>query len=71
MVLGPNVVAFLCMKPLGIAEADLALSGGVLAGNLGKRLLRNGDFFDDGTLEGAFGSFKYDDEGVPAQRRSN
>jgi TldD protein len=25
-------------------------------------------FYDDGTINGAFGSFKYDDEGVPAQK---
>jgi TldD protein len=52
-----------------LAEADLALSGGVLASNMGKKI---GSplvtFFDDGTIEGAFGSFKYDDEGVPSQK---
>ena len=25
-------------------------------------------FYDDGTIDGAFGSFKYDDEGVPAKK---
>ena len=70
VVLGPNVVGVFVHEAFGhLAEADLALSGGVLASNMGKKI---GSplvtFFDDGTIEGAFGSFKYDDEGVPSQK---
>ncbi|MCX8150856.1 MAG: TldD/PmbA family protein [Candidatus Bathyarchaeota archaeon] len=70
VVLGPNVVGVFVHEAFGhLAEADLALAGGVLANNLGKKIASDlVTFYDDGTLEGAFGSFKYDDEGVPAQK---
>ncbi len=70
VVLGPNVVGVFVHEAFGhLAEADLALSGGVLADNLGKKIASNlVTFYDDGTLNGAFGSFKYDDEGVPSHK---
>jgi len=70
VVLGPNVVGVFVHEAFGhLAEADLALAGGVLASNLGKKIASNVvTFYDDGTINGAFGSFKYDDEGVPAQK---
>ena len=70
VVLGPNVVGVFVHEAFGhLAEADLALSGGVLASNLGKKIASDVvTFYDDGTVAGAFGSFKYDDEGVPAQK---
>lgn len=70
VVLGPNVVGVFVHEAFGhLAEADLALSGGVLAGNMGKKIGSDQvTFYDDGTIQGAFGSFKYDDEGVPTQR---
>jgi TldD protein len=70
VVLGPNVVGVFVHEAFGhLAEADLALSGGVLANNLGKKIASDVvTFYDDGTVAGAFGSFKYDDEGVPAQK---
>ena len=70
MVLGPNVVGVFVHEAFGhLAEADLALSGGVLQTILGKKIGSNlVTFYDDGTVPGAFGSFKYDDEGVPAQK---
>jgi TldD protein len=70
VVLGPNVVGVFVHEAFGhLAEADLALSGGVLASNLGKKIASDMvTFYDDGTINGAFGSFKYDDEGVPAQK---
>ena len=70
VVLGPNVVGVFVHEAFGhLAEADLALSGGVLASNLGKKIASDAvTFYDDGTVAGAFGSFKYDDEGVPAQK---
>jgi TldD protein len=70
VVLGPNVVGVFVHEAFGhLAEADLALAGGVLSNNLGKKIGSDlVTFYDDGTLVGAFGSFKYDDEGVPAQK---
>jgi len=70
VVLGSNVVGVFVHEAFGhLAEADLALSGGVLASNLGKKIASDVvTFYDDGTAAGAFGSFKYDDEGVPAQK---
>jgi len=70
VVLGPNVVGVFVHEAFGhLAEADLALSGGVLSNNLGKKIASDVvTFYDDGTVNGAFGSFKYDDEGVPAQK---
>jgi TldD protein len=70
VVLGPNVVGVFVHEAFGhLAEADLALAGGVLSNNLKKKIGSDlVTFYDDGTLEGAFGSFKYDDEGVPAQK---
>ncbi len=66
VVLGPNVVGVFVHEAFGhLAEADLALSGGVLANNLGKKIGSDlVTFYDDGTIHGAFGAFKYDDEGV-------
>ena len=70
VVLGPNVVGVFVHEAFGhLAEADLALSGGVLASNFGKKIGSDlVTFYDDGTIEGAFGAFKYDDEGVPTQK---
>jgi TldD protein len=70
VVLGPNVVGVFVHEAFGhLAEADLALSGGVLAGNMGKKIGSDlVTFYDDGTMEGSFGAFKYDDEGVPSQK---
>ncbi|MGB9714322.1 MAG: metallopeptidase TldD-related protein [Candidatus Bathyarchaeales archaeon] len=70
VVLGPNVVGVFVHEAFGhLAEADLTLSGSVLLGKLGKKIASDVvTFYDDGTVKGAFGSFKYDDEGVPAQK---
>ncbi|MCW3984473.1 MAG: TldD/PmbA family protein [Candidatus Bathyarchaeota archaeon] len=70
VVLGPNVVGVFVHEAFGhLAEADLALSGGVLASNMGKKIGSNlVTFYDDGTVEGSFGAFKYDDEGVASQK---
>ena len=69
-ILGPNVVGVFVHEAFGhLAEADLALSGGVLANSLGKKIASElVTFYDDGTIYGAFGSFKYDDEGVRTQK---
>jgi TldD protein len=70
VVLGPNVVGVFVHEAFGhLAEADLALAGGVLATNIGKKVASDVvTFYDDGTINGAFGSFKYDDEGVRTQK---
>ena len=70
VVLGPNVVGVFVHEAFGhLAEADLALSGGVLANNMGKKIGSDlVTFYDDGTIEGGFGTFKYDDEGIPSQK---
>ena len=70
VVLGPNVVGVFVHEAFGhLAEADLTLSGSVLMDKLGKKVASEViTIYDDGTIEGAFGSFKYDDEGVPAQK---
>ncbi|MBS7621384.1 TldD/PmbA family protein, partial [Candidatus Bathyarchaeota archaeon] len=70
VVLGPNVVGVFVHEAFGhLAEADLTLSGSVLMDKLGKKVASEVvTIYDDGTIEGAFGSFRYDDEGVPAQK---
>ncbi len=70
VVLGPNVVGVFVHEAFGhLAEADLALSGGVLAENIGKKIGSNlVTFYDDGTINGSFGAFRYDDEGVQSQK---
>jgi TldD protein len=70
VVLGPNVVGVFVHEAFGhLAEADIALAGGVLSNNMGRKIGSDlVTFYDDGTIDGAFGSFKYDDEGIPAQK---
>ncbi|MGQ9530299.1 MAG: metallopeptidase TldD-related protein [Candidatus Bathycorpusculaceae bacterium] len=70
VILGPNVVGVFVHEAFGhLAEADLTLSGSALLDKLGKKIASDVvTFYDDGTVKGAFGSFKYDDEGVPAQK---
>jgi TldD protein len=65
-VIGPNVVGVFIHEAMGhLAEADLTLSGSALFDKLGKQIASDlVTVYDDGTVEGAFGSFKYDDEGV-------
>jgi TldD protein len=69
-VLGPNVVGVFVHEAFGhLAEADLALAGGLLPNKFGKKVASDlVTFYDDGTINGAFGSFKYDDEGVLTQK---
>jgi len=69
-VIGPNVVGVFIHEAMGhLAEADLMLSGSVLYDKLGKQIASDAvTVYDDGTVEGAFGSFRYDDEGVRAQK---
>lgn len=70
VILGPNVVGVFVHEAFGhLAEADLILAGSILSDKLGKKIASETvTFYDDGTINGAFGSFKYDDEGVLAQK---
>jgi len=69
-VIGPKVIGIFAHEAFGhLAEADLTLSGSVLIDKLGKKVAsKKVTIYDDGTLDGAFGSFKYDAEGVPTQK---
>jgi TldD protein len=69
-VIGPNVVGVFIHEAMGhLAEADLTLFGSILHDKLGKQIASDAvTVYDDGTVEGAFGSFKYDDEGVQTQK---
>jgi len=69
-VIGPNVVGVFIHEAMGhLAEADLTLSGSVLYDKIGKQIESDTvTIYDDGTVEGAFGSFTYDDEGVQTQK---
>jgi len=69
-VIGTNVVGVFIHEAFGhLAEADLTLSGSVLSDKLGKKIASEVvAIYDDGTVDGAFGSFRYDDEGVPTQK---
>lgn len=69
-VIGPKVIGVFVHEAFGhLAEADLTLSGSVLGDKLGKKVAsENVTIYDDGTIERAFGSFKYDDEGVPTRK---
>ncbi|KPV64081.1 MAG: protease TldD [Candidatus Bathyarchaeota archaeon BA2] len=69
-VIGTNVVGVFIHEAFGhLAEADLTLSGSILSDKLGKKIASEVvTTYDDGTVDGAFGSFKYDDEGVPTQK---
>lgn len=70
VILGTNIIGVFAHEAFGhLAEADLALAGSVLSDKVGKKIASSHvTFYDDGTIDGAFGSFKYDDEGVPAQK---
>ncbi|MGQ4832937.1 MAG: metallopeptidase TldD-related protein [Candidatus Asgardarchaeia archaeon] len=70
VVLAPEVVGVFTHEAFGhLAEADLALTGAVTLNKLGQQVASPlVSIYDDGTLENGFGSFKYDDEGVPAQK---
>lgn len=69
-VIGPNVVGVFIHEAMGhLAEADLTLSGSVLYNKIGEQIASEAvTVYDDGTIDGAFGSFKYDDEGVKTQK---
>lgn len=71
-IVDPDMAGVLVHEAFGHAcEADLVLAGeSILDGRLGEELAARGvTIFDDPTMEGAFGSFPYDDEGVRGARK--
>ena len=72
VIFHPSVTGLFTHEALGHnAEADLIHSGmSIISGKLGERIGSDVvTIIDDGTLEGAWGSYGYDSEGTPAQRR--
>jgi TldD protein len=72
VVIDGRMTGLLCHEALGHAcEADSILAGssilkGKMGGQIGSPLVT---IYDDPTMQGAFGSFGYDDEGVKAQKK--
>lgn len=72
VVFHPRTASLLIHEALGHnAEADHVLNGeSILEGKLGQKIAADCvNVVDDGTVKGAWGSYKYDSEGIPAQRR--
>ena len=69
-IIGPRVIGVFAHEAFGhLAEADLTMAGSVLMDKLGKKVASEKvSIHDDGTMKGAFGSYKYDEEGVPAKK---
>jgi len=71
-IVDPDMTGVLVHEAFGHAsEADLVLAGeSILDGRLGDKMGADGvTIFDDPCMEGAFGSFPYDDEGVSGSRK--
>ena len=72
VIADPDLAGVFAHEAVGHAtEADLVLSGdsilkGVMGCKIGSELVT---IFDDPTIEGAFGSFPYDDEGVKTRKK--
>ncbi|MCE5313482.1 MAG: TldD/PmbA family protein [Armatimonadota bacterium] len=72
VIFHPSVTGLLTHEAIGHnAEADHILSGtSIIAGKLGTRVGSElVTIVDDSTLPGEWGSYKYDSEGTPGQRR--
>ncbi|MGQ4891064.1 MAG: metallopeptidase TldD-related protein [Candidatus Njordarchaeia archaeon] len=69
-VLGPEVVGVFTHEAFGhLGEADLTFMGAVTMQKIGQKIASEiVNISDDGRIEGGFGSFLYDDEGVPTQK---
>jgi TldD protein len=71
-VFHPSITGLLVHEAIGHnAEADHVLSGtSILVGKLGARVAAESvTIVDDATIPGSWGSYPYDSEGVPGQRR--
>jgi len=72
VVFHPSITGLLTHEALGHnAEADLVLGGqSILEGKLGTQIAADCiTIIDDATVPGSWGSYPYDSEGTPAQRR--
>jgi len=72
VVADPDLAGVFAHEAVGHAtEADLVLSGdSILKGELGRKIGSElVTIFDDPTIQGGFGSFPYDDEGVKARKK--
>jgi len=72
LVADPSLAGVFAHEAVGHAcESDLVLMDeSVLKGKIGKKIASDiVTIIDDSTVPGGFGSFVYDDEGVPAQKR--
>jgi TldD protein len=72
VIFHPRTASLLIHEALGHnAEADHVISGeSILEGRLGQKIAADCvTVVDDGTIKGAWGSYKYDSEGTSAQRR--
>lgn len=72
VIFHPSTAGLLIHEALGHnAEADLVLGGkSILEGKLGTQIASDKiTVIDDATLDGQWGSYKYDSEGIPGQRR--
>lgn len=69
-VIAPNVVGVFVHEAFGhLAEADLTMSGSAVKDKLGTSIAgKNVTIVDDPGVEGGFGTYRYDDEGVEARR---
>lgn len=73
IVFHPSITGLFAHEALGHnAEADAYYAGqSILIGRLGQPIASRGvTIVDDATVANAYGSFAYDDEGVPSQRRA-
>ena len=71
-VFHPSIAGLLVHEAVGHnAEADAVLAGqSILAGKLGTKIAADCvTIVDDATIPGSWGSYRYDSEGVPGQRR--
>jgi TldD protein len=72
VIFHPSITGLLVHEALGHnAEADAVWAGqSMLEGRLGEMLAAPGvTIIDDSTIPGAYGSFRYDSEGTPGQKR--
>jgi TldD protein len=72
VIFHPKTAGLLIHEALGHnAEADLVFGGkSILEGKLGQKIASDYvTVIDDATIENAWGSYKYDSEGIPGQRR--
>lgn len=69
VVMAPEVVGVFVHEVFGhLAEADITMSGSIIKDKLGAKVGSElVTIIDDPTIEGGFGTIKYDDEGVEAR----